>query len=125
MTTATQEKSEAIRRRMSEIRSELPCDVDDARQRVRQLSDWKYHVAKRPLPVLAIAAVAGYLLMPAKRPVDRVVIRREGDAEVAATPAKRSVVGGIVGALGTIAARQATAYATARISQMLQPERPS
>ncbi len=69
VTTATRQQSVAIRNRMREIRSELPYDVDDARARVKQLSDWKYHVSRRPIAIAAAAAVVGYLLVARPPPL--------------------------------------------------------
>ncbi|MCM2371656.1 hypothetical protein [Aporhodopirellula aestuarii] len=115
VTTATRRQSEAIRASMREIRSELPYDVDDARERVKQLSDWKYHMSRRPLAVMGAAAVIGYLLVPAKRSPTPTVIHQAG-YEPPAAPAKRGILGGIAGAVATMLLKQATTIAANQIS---------
>ncbi len=112
-TLATRKQSEAIRVRMREIRSELPYDVDDARQRVKQLSDWKYHMARHPWPILAAATVLGYMLVPGKRGSHPVVVERRSAPDA---PAPRGVLGGIAGAVATLLLRQAATMATTQIS---------
>ncbi len=110
-TLATTKQSEAIRTRMRAIRTELPYDVDDARQRVKQLSDWRYHMARRPLPILAAAMVVGYWLVPAKQKQrDTVVVHHDG-AMQPSEPAKRGMLGGIAGAVATMLIKQATTAA--------------
>ncbi len=122
-TFATEKQAEAIKQKMAEIRTELPYEVDEARARVRQLSDWKYHVARRPLPILAAAAVLGYLAVPAKRTPERIVISGDsiggGARDRSPAPAKRGLVGGIAGALATMAIRQGTSLAADQLSRFL------
>jgi len=64
---------EQIRRRMAELRREMECDVNQvrrgARQMKAQMTDWTYYVRKFPWAVAGAAVVAGYLLVPKKRPV--------------------------------------------------------
>ncbi len=76
---ATQKQSEAIRNRMQSIRSELPHAMDDARQEMKQFTDWKTYVRKFPLTTMVCAATAAYLAVPNRQ-------RRTlaGDAKVAA-----------------------------------------
>ncbi len=123
-TLATKKQSAAIRKKMQEIRNELPYDVDDARQRVRQLSDWKYHLRRRPLPILLAGAVAGYVLVPSKRTKPQVIVHRDGDAS-GQVPAKRSLLGGIAGAAATLLTKQAAALAANQVSAWLAKERPA
>lgn len=118
-TSATRRQSEAIRATMREIRSELPYDVDDARERLKQLSDWRYHLSRRPYAVLGAAAVLGYVLMPAKRTSKNIVVHPEKLSSSAAAPAKRGLVGGIVGAFTTLLLRQAAVLATNQIANKL------
>ncbi len=114
VTNATRRQSEAIRASMREIRSELPYDVDDARERVKQLSDWKYHMSRRPVAVMATAAVVGYLFVPAKRSSSTVIHHQQ--TEASAPPAKRSVFGGIAGAVATLLIRQAATMTANQIA---------
>ncbi|WP_182869531.1 hypothetical protein [Stieleria mannarensis] len=134
-TLATRKQAEAIKQRMSEIRTELPYDVDDARRRVRQLSDWKYHMARHPLPVLAVAAGIGYLLVPKKQSGSETGGRSSAtghcdcssaDGQAAAKPTvKRGFVGGITGALASLAMRQLTSIAANQINHLLsKPKTP-
>lgn len=126
-TLATKKQSEAIRKRMAEIRSDLPYDVDLARDRVKQLADWRYHISRRPVPILIAAAVAGYLIVPAKPQPKTIVMQsslgdrgRRGlrDSEFA-QPAKRGMVGGIAAAVGTMLLKQAAMLAANQVSGLL------
>lgn len=111
-TTATRKQSAAIRDRMRVIRSELPYDVDDARARVKQLSDWRYHVSRRPIAIAAAAAVAGYLLVPARRtPASTVVVQQDRSGKVD-TPTEKGIFAGITGTVATLLVRQAVRMAT-------------
>jgi hypothetical protein len=100
---------------MQEIRSELPYDVDEARERVKQLSDWKYHMSRNSIPILITAAIAGYLLVPRKRAPKTLVVHRE-HASAAPAPAKRGLIGGIAGAAMTMLLRQAASIAANQLS---------
>lgn len=117
-TTAIRRQSEAIRESMREIRSELPYDVDEARERVKQLSDWRYHLSRRPLAVMGAAAVVGYMMIPAKRTAGTVMVHRDS-APVAVGPTKRGMFGGIAGAVATMALRHAAVMATNQVASKL------
>ncbi|QEG02758.1 hypothetical protein Mal15_68790 [Stieleria maiorica] len=134
-TLATRKQAEAIKQRMSEIRTELPYDVDDARRRVRQLSDWKYHLARHPLPVLAVAVGIGYLLVPKKHSGGEGGGRGSAighcncsaaDTQTASPPTvKRGFVGGVTGAIASLAMRQLTSIAASQINHLLsKPKTP-
>lgn len=115
VTTATRKQSAAIRDRMREIRSELPYDVDDARARVKQLSDWRYHVSRRPVAIAAAAAVVGYLLVPARRsPPSTIVVQQDHSGKID-TPAEKGMFAGIAGTVATLLVRQAVRMATNQI----------
>ncbi len=118
-TLATEKQASAIKQRMAEIRTELPYSADEARQRVRQLADWKYHLAKHPLPVLAAASVVGYLLVPSRRTPERVVIERPVAQPQHREPAKKGLVGGVLGAIATIALKQAASVASTQVTGLL------
>ncbi|EMI17435.1 hypothetical protein RMSM_05664 [Rhodopirellula maiorica SM1] len=123
-TLATEKQSEAIRTRMREIRTDLPYDVDDARQRVKQLSDWRYHMSRRPLPILAAAVVVGYWLVPAKhKQRDTVVVHHEAAAQPS-EPAKKGMLGGIAAAVAAMALRQATSMAANHFTKALSSKYP-
>ncbi len=66
-TLATRKQSEAIRGQMQSIRCGLPYAMDDARDELKQLTDWKYYVRKLPLATVTCAAAAGYMAVPRVR----------------------------------------------------------
>ncbi|MGB7327311.1 MAG: hypothetical protein WBD31_20715 [Rubripirellula sp.] len=117
-TLATRKQATAIRQKMQEIRTELPYDVDDARERVKQLSDWKYHMSRNSTPILAAAIVAGFMIVPRKRSPETVVVHRESTATPPA-PAKRGLLGGIAGAAATMLLRQAASMAATQLASQL------
>jgi len=115
---------------MREIRSELPYEVDEARARVKQLSDWRYHMAKRPLVIMAAATVVGYLIVPNKRDTPAIVVYRDApvssastSSAVAAPPTKRGRLGGVAGAAATILARQLATLASQQIARKLSEDK--
>lgn len=134
-TLATRKQSEAIRRKMQLIRNQLPEDVDSARARARQLTDWKYHMARHPWPVLAGVACLGYWLVPSpsgskhqshrsdfsdSRPPGRPGKRFQlGSRSEQAEVPKRSFVGGIVAAAATMALRSVGSMATRYVTDQL------
>ncbi|MFG0267046.1 MAG: hypothetical protein ACF8AM_18130 [Rhodopirellula sp. JB055] len=119
-TYATEKQSAAIKQRMAEIRTELPYEVDDARVRVRQLTDWKYHMSRHPLPILAGVAAIGFLIVPSKRAPERIVIREAPrNSGVAPEPAKKGLMAGIAGTVMTLAIRQASTVAAHQINRIL------
>ncbi|WP_153556419.1 hypothetical protein [Roseimaritima sediminicola] len=128
-TTATKKQSEAIRQRMQEIRNELPYSVDEARNEVRNLTDWKHYVRKHPAIVLPAVAAAAYVLVPKSKSSSDGTYRLNNDSgpdrtvrlETAA-PKKRSMMTGVVSALMTVALRSATNMASQRLSQMMKPQ---
>lgn len=138
-TYATQKQAEAIKQRMAEIRTALPYRADAARAqasqlkaKATQLTDWKYHLSRHPLPILAAVVVAGYVIVPHKPHVH--AAGQTGSPSNGSTslgcstesstngyhpPAKRGLLGGIVGAVATIALKQVSTLATHQISQLL------
>ncbi len=115
-TLATRQQAAAIRQRMQEIRTELPYDVDEARERVKQLSDWKYHMSRNSIPILVAAAIAGYLIIPRKRASSSAFMVHREHAEARAAPAKRGLIGGIAGAAATMILRQAASVAVNQLT---------
>ncbi|WP_047813670.1 hypothetical protein [Rhodopirellula islandica] len=119
-TLATKKQSAAIKQRMAEIRTELPYEVDDARVRVRQLTDWKYHMSRHPLPILAGVAALGFLIVPNRRRPDRIIIRESSRPEqTSPEPAKKGLMAGIAGTVMTLAIRQASTVAAHQINRIL------
>jgi hypothetical protein len=58
---------EAISRRMAELRCALTGDVHAVSRSARVMTDWTFYVRRFPWATVAIAAVAGYLLVPKKK----------------------------------------------------------
>lgn len=117
-TLATRKQSEAIRAKMQEIRSDLPYDVDMARQQVRQMTDWKYQFRKHPLAIMTTVAIAGYLLVPQSRKQPEVIIRNsDGKSATEAKAAKRGLLSGLVAAAATMALKSGTSMLTQHLSQ--------
>jgi len=115
MSTATEMRSEEIRARMRSIRSELPYDMDDAREQIQQLSDWKFYVRKMPIASVVCVAAAAFLAVPsAKPPVRRIRVESDGHA----TAAKSSLLGGMVGAVASMAFRTGTNLALRKASSV-------
>ena len=113
---STETTAESIRQQMREIRLDLPHDVDDARQRVQQLTDWTYHVGKRPLAALTVAVVVGYLIVPAKR--SRESDRKTFESE-SPPPIAQGVVGGLVSTLLTLAVKRGASLALDRLANSI------
>jgi hypothetical protein len=66
---ASDDSAERIRRRMAELRRELECDVREVGRSARVMTDWTFYVRKFPLAVAAVAAAAGFMLIPKKKSV--------------------------------------------------------
>jgi hypothetical protein len=116
MSAATQMESAEIRARMRSIRSELPYNMDDAREQMQQFTDWKFYVRKMPITSIACVAAAAYLAVPSAKPaVKRVRMETEDDAAVA----KSSLMGGLVGAVASMALRTGTNLAIRKASSIL------
>jgi len=65
----TDDSAEKIRRRMAELRRELECDVREVSRGARVYSDWKFYVRKFPWAVAGAALLAGYMLVPKRKPI--------------------------------------------------------
>ncbi|WP_168565586.1 hypothetical protein [Crateriforma spongiae] len=121
-TLATEKQAEAIKRRMREIRTELPYDVDNARHQVQQLTDWRYYVRRFPVLTLATTAAVAYALVPRRKDASspgthHVAAARHHRASPSDSPPvpKKSILGGLAGAIGAIAMRQATRFAASQL----------
>lgn len=121
VTSATEKQADAIRDRMQQIRTCLPYEVDDARLRVKQLADWKHHYRKRPATIMAAAFVIGYLVVPHSKRSDRVVVYREQSPAKhdGSKAAEKGLLGGVMGALTTMAIRQGTSLAAAKLGELV------
>jgi len=103
---------------MESIRSNLPYDMDDARDELKQLADWRYYVSKLPLTSLAAGAVVGYLLVPSKSTSQRKATAANKEA-VEEEAAESSFVGGLLGSVAAMALRTATTLAVRQVSNTL------
>jgi hypothetical protein len=61
--------AEKIRRRMAELRRELECDVRQVSDDARTMTDWTFYVRRFPWAVAALAAAAGFMLIPKRKQV--------------------------------------------------------
>jgi hypothetical protein len=66
---STDESAEKIRRRMAELRRELDCDVREVSRGARVMTDWKFYARKFPWAMAGVAVLAGYMLVPKRKPV--------------------------------------------------------
>lgn len=113
---------------MQQIRSELPYDVDMARQQVRQMTDWKYQFRQHPVAIMAAVAIAGYMLVPQSRKSSEVIVRNvDGSSTAETKAAKRGLLSGLVAAAATMAMKSGTSMLTQHLSQsfMRSASRPS
>ncbi|MCO6046290.1 hypothetical protein NG895_20520 [Aeoliella sp. ICT_H6.2] len=112
--------AEQLRERMATVRGDLERDIAGASQRVHDATHWEYYVKKFPFACLGAAVLAGYALVPSKKPGPIVVsdeqIKELADAgklHIVSEPkpaqtasfTQKAMLG-----LGTIAARAAVAY---------------
>jgi hypothetical protein len=58
---------EAISRRMAELRCALTGNVHAVSRSARVMTDWTFYVRRFPWATMAIAVIAGYLLVPKKK----------------------------------------------------------
>jgi hypothetical protein len=63
------ERAESIRRRMAELRRELAIDVRDVGRSARAMTNPSFYIRRFPWATMAIAAAAGFLLIPRKKQV--------------------------------------------------------
>jgi hypothetical protein len=66
---STDDSAEKIRRRMAELRRELECDVREVSRGARVITDWKFYARQFPWAVAGAAVVAGFMLVPKRKPV--------------------------------------------------------
>jgi hypothetical protein len=63
------ESAEKVRRRMAELRRELECDVRQVSDSARIMTDWTFYVRRFPWAIAAIAAAAGFMLIPKRKQI--------------------------------------------------------
>lgn len=111
---------EELRRRIAGLRAELRRDIADASQEVQHAMHWQYYVKKFPFLCAGAAFLAGYALIPTRKPAPVVAtdkqIKELAEAgklhlvSEAASAKDSSVAQRAALALGTVAARAGMAY---------------
>ena len=64
-----EDEADAICRRMSELRHELAGNVQAVTRDARAMTDWTLYVRRFPWAMVAIAAAAGFAMIPRKKAV--------------------------------------------------------
>ena len=123
---AIKQRTTEIRQRMQAIRSDLPEGMDEAREDVSNLTDWKFYVRSYPLLVLPAVAVAAFGLVPyAKKPAETQVAFLDSDEGVRRVRLvedqvpKKSIVTGVASSLLTLALRSVSSMAVRHLSGMI------
>ncbi len=102
--------------RMEVVRGRLDRDAQATKQSVQNMTDWRYIVRKNPLATVAIAAVAGFLLVPKKRqPAPALTsadIERLAKEHTVIVAKEASASPGLVGTVAAIAGAALTRAAT-------------
>lgn len=113
--------------RMEKVRGRLDRDAQAARQSVHEMTDWKNLVRKNPLTTMAVAVLAGYLLVPRKRNTtelkasDLERLARDHKIIVAKEAAPQATLMGTVTALaGAALARAATNFIVNKVTDLSQ-----
>ena len=124
---STQQRTAEIRQRMQAIRCALPSGLEEAREDISNLTDWKHYVRSYPAFVLPTVAVAAYSLVPRFRevPAARVAFLDSDQGmrrvKVIEEPeVKRSFIAGMAGSLLTLALRHGSTLAVKQIMHALQ-----
>ncbi len=107
---------EEVLARMEVVRGRLDHDAQAAKQSVQEMTDWRQIVRKNPLASVALAALAGFLLVPKKRPVAPTLtqadLERLGEEHTVIVTKEASASPGVVGMVATIAGAALTRAAT-------------
>lgn len=102
--------------RMEVVRGRLDRDAQATKQSVQNMTDWRYIVRKNPIATVAIAAVAGFLLVPKKRQpspsITTADIERLAKEHTVIVTKESSASPGLVGTVAAIAGAALTRAAT-------------
>jgi hypothetical protein len=120
---------EAILRRMEQIRRGLDEDAQDIVEGARDLGNWRYYVKTYPWICLGAAMVGGYLIVPRRRAIrrliplkyDKVGTNGEPPSPGNSAPAGRktsSVGGTLLAFVGSLVLRTAISHAVRRIDNL-------
>lgn len=121
-TLATEKQAEAIKVRMQQVRCALPYDVDDARESIRSMSDWRYLMRRRPLMWVLGASVVGYWLIPQIGRKPEVIIHREVAERPPTTPTTskgRGMIAGLASTAASTLIRTAVFIVTEKLSNWI------
>lgn len=108
--------------RMEAVRERLDQDAHAAKQSVQELTDWRNLVRKNPLASVAIAAAAGFLLVPSKPPAptfskkDLEQLARENKVIIAKDPAAPGLLSTIAAMAGAALTKAASNYVANKVS---------
>lgn len=118
------DEAREVQERMARLRREIADDVEQVTQRAREMTDWTFYVRKFPWAAAALAAAAGFLLVPKKQQVvaptqDQLeALARSREFAAAATSQLKpspSMVKGLAATLAAMAGRAALAYISEQI----------
>jgi hypothetical protein len=110
--------SSALRMQMRQVREDLNEHADQVAEKARTSLDWRHFVANHPWASLAVAALAGYFVVPRRsccnavdaKTVNQAVERMVGAAQSSQRPAPSSVLGSMASAIAPILAREGLNY---------------
>ena len=105
----------ALLAEMALVRGRVEEDAARTARAAGRATDWTVYVRAAPLACAAGAAVAGYLLVPARRRTTTKIVKVRGGKGTAAAPVEKPVSGrgpwtGALSVLGNVAVRAGTAY---------------
>jgi hypothetical protein len=129
--SGTKQQTDSIRSRMMAIRQDLPSGIEETREEVSNLTDWKYYVRSYPELVLPAVAIAAYSLVPQARatPSSQIAFLDSDKGvqrvKIVEQQPQKSFIAGIATSLLSIALRQGSALAIRQLAQVLQgPKHP-
>lgn len=107
-------ETQAIRKRMEEVRGDLNTGFQGIVNDARDIGDWTYYVKTYPWAVLGVSLVAGYLIAPrlgfgTKPQTARQDVASGSDGSNP-PPLKSKVSGKVLSFVGNLVIRGATAY---------------
>jgi hypothetical protein len=108
--------------RMEAVRGRLDEDAQAAKQSVQELADWRNLVRKNPFACVALAAAAGFLLVPSKAPAptfskkDLEQLARENKLIIAKEPQSPGIIGTIAAIAGAALTKAASSYVANKVS---------
>jgi hypothetical protein len=132
---ATSNEIDEIQQRMAQIRRELHQDITEVVAGAEAATDWRRYARAYPWAAVAIAAAAGYFIVPRARIAPRSSVIEESDIEairglvdqareaakdtMTKPPVKKSLAGAAIAMLMPMAWRLAKDYAMAYLEQWL------